>query len=115
MMKKFFGLFPGRHELPEVQGYVFPATVNPVDFDGMQVIVSDFLRENAGIVMKDGLALNGAEDARIFAGTVEINVYVTGLTAATAALIRGCALNGVSLTLWHFDRESGEYVPQEMF
>jgi hypothetical protein len=42
-------------------------------------------------------------------------VYVTGLSAALAAVIRGCAYNGVPLTLMHYDRDTGEYAEQVIF
>ena len=104
MANRFYGLIPGRHELPNVTGYVFPATIDPMDFDTMASIVADFLHN---------VPLDGAEaNASVSKGVVGLDVYVTGLTAATAALISGCAANGVKLTLWHFDRDSGDYKPQ---
>ena len=44
-----------------------------------------------------------------------LDVIVTGLTAATTALMWACACYGVPLTLWHFDRETGEYRSQRFY
>lgn len=115
MEERFYGLIPGRHELPNVSGYVFPETVDPMDFAVMDHEVSDFLKREIGIHTGYDVPVNGLEDAHVFKGNAYLNVYVTGLTPCTAALISGCAINGVSLTLWHFNRETGEYEPQIMF
>ena len=115
MMKKYFGLIPARHVLPEVEGYVFPAELDPLDFQAMAAHVRQFLAANADIHTTCGVGLNSCEDSQVFAGNVHLCVYVTGLTAATAALISECAYNGVPLTLYHFNRDTGEYVPQVIF
>ena len=115
MKEKFFGLIPGRHDLPEVSGCVFPETVNPMDFAAMDRAVRNFLDKEAGISLGSSVPINGTEDAFCFSGSVHINVYVTGLTAATADLISGCAINGVPLTLWHYNRETGKYEAQRIF
>ena len=114
-MDRYFGLFPGRHDFPGVDGYVFPESIDPMDFETMSRIVSGFLSQEAGIHQAYSIPVNGMEDALCFTSEVRINVYVSGLTPATAALIQGCALNGVPLTLWHFNRATGEYVPQDIF
>lgn len=50
-----------------------------------------------------------------FVGLRKLVVYVTGLTACTAALVAECARTGVDLTLMHFDRDSGQYVQQHVW
>lgn len=87
------GLCASRHPMP-VSGYIFPETVDPMAFDAMEKTASAFVEGMAG----KGLV-----------------VYVTGLTAATAAVIKVCALRGTSLTLMHYNRDTGEYVPQKIF
>lgn len=42
-------------------------------------------------------------------------VYVTGLTPATVAIIKFCSLNGIKLTLKHFDRDSNSYIDDVVF
>lgn len=89
-----YGLVRGRHPLP-VDSYIFDEVADVLDFASMRAVVEEFV-------------------AGISAGS-EIEVYVTGLTACTAEVIRSCALHGVGLTLYHFDRDSGGYVPQRLF
>lgn len=87
-----------------------------MDFKGMDSVVTRFLEETVGIDVANGRAINScsyADDA-VFVGRHRLIVYVTGLSAALAALVAGCARNGVPLTLMHWDREAGEYVPQEV-
>lgn len=90
MRKKTVGLCAGRHPLP-VEEYIFPAELNPTDFDTMRRIASDFL-----------------------VGVDHVTVYVTGLTAAMLAVVSVCASRGIGLTAMHFDRSCGEYLQQEI-
>ena len=110
------GLCESRHPLP-VEEYIFPESVNPIDFDGMYKTVEEFLLTRVGIRQGFSSPLNSNDytDIRCFLGERRLVGYVTGLTAATAAVIRACAYNGVELTLMHYDRESGQYVPQRIF
>lgn len=87
------GLCASRHPMP-VSGYIFPETLDPMAFNAMGQTASAFIDSVAG----NSLA-----------------VYVTGLTAATAAVIKVCALRGIGLTLMHYNRETDEYVPQKIF
>lgn len=41
-----------------------------------------------------------------------LDLYVTGFTPATLAIINYCLVNLIPLTCWHYDLKSGEYVPQ---
>ena len=47
--------------------------------------------------------------------TCYLNVYVTGLTVAVVAIINICHEYGISVSLWHHDRETGEYFEQKVF
>lgn len=87
------GLCQGRHSIPQVTEYIFTQEVNPLDVDGLtrQAVVS----------------------LLPFAGK-QINLYVTGLTVALVAVINTAITHGITLILWHFDRESGNYYPQEL-
>lgn len=87
-----FILFPGRHEMPAEAGTnaVFDGPVNPIDFGAMEAIAAE--------------KLSGADQ--------EVTLYVTGLTAATIAVCKAALNGGKHLTLMHFDRDSGTYVPQ---
>jgi hypothetical protein len=44
----------------------------------------------------------------------EINLYVTGLTAALIEVIKVCRSYDIKLNLFHFDTKTNTYVKQEM-
>lgn len=89
------GLIKGRHEMP-VESYIFDVIENVLDFDAIHNGVVSFMKKNID-------------------SDVRLVVYVTGLTSVTAEVIKVCALNQVKLTLMHYDRESGNYLPQVIF
>lgn len=93
-MKIEAGLFKGRHELP-VKNYIFTGEISPVDFKHMDEVAVCWVMQHTA------------------PGDV-LFLYVTGLTAATVAVIKACKALGVGLVLMHFDRESGKYVPQDV-
>ena len=93
-------LCEGRHEMPEnVSGSVFPTSVDPTDVDELDRIATEFVRSVDG---KD------------------IHLVVTGLSVALVSVIKAvtsCAADdssATSLTLWHYDRNSGDYYPQKV-
>ena len=110
------GLCAGRHVMP-VTDFIYSETVDPTDFSGMEKVAEDFILQHVGLTATERQALDQryGEDVPCWTGKRSLIVYVTGLTACTAAVIKVCALNGVSLTLMHYDRESGEYMPQRIF
>ena len=83
------GLCRGRHDIPGVDSYIFPGQVDPLDLTG-QAETAD-------------AALQGVE---------ALDLYVTGLTVALVTVINHCHQEGICLTLYHFDRDSGSYYPQ---
>ena len=110
------GLVRGRHELP-TDTYIFDEIEDVFDFDGMYETAVVFIQQNIGVTKKAGRAINSASytDDEVYRGDRELVVYVTGLTAALAAVIAACAAWGVQLTLMHYDRETGDYRPQPIF
>ncbi|MCD8331162.1 MAG: hypothetical protein LUB63_01335 [Oscillospiraceae bacterium] len=92
------GLCAGRHEIPDVEEYIFETIEDPCDFDGMTDI--------AGRTIIDRYKLGG--------GQGELHLYVTGLTQALISVINVCLVYGVNLTLYHFDRQTGGYLPQKV-
>ena len=110
------GLCASRHPMP-VTEYIYPESVDPTDFSGMEKTVEDFILQHVGLTVTERHALDQryGEDVPCYTGKRSLVVYITGLTACTAAVIKVCALNGISLTLMHYDRESGEYLPQQIF
>jgi hypothetical protein len=86
------GLCEGRHPIPGVTEYIFGNQLNPLDLAGMDATCQAVLE-----------------------GCTRLDLYVTGLTVALVAVINYCHQNKVALTLWHFNRESGDYYPQPVF
>lgn len=92
-----FGLCEGRHEIDGVTEYIFGNTIaDPTDTEG--------LKEEALAFFMD----NGVKSTEC------INIYVTGLTVALIAAINAAKEVGASVTLYHFDRETGNYFEQSV-
>lgn len=98
MEKINIALCEARHQMPEcVTGAIYPNTVDPLNIAGITETADVFMREHSG------------ED---------VNVYVTGLTICTVAVVKAALMRlatdkpGPKLTLWHFDRATGDYYPQ---
>lgn len=111
------GLVRGRHEMP-VDTYIFNEDIKDVfNYQAMEEEIVKFLQSNVGITVMYGQGVNQHDytDVEVYTGTKRLVLYVTGLTAVTAAVIKVCALNGIHLQLMHFDRESGCYVEQIIF
>lgn len=121
------GLIKGRHEMP-VDQYIFENEIEDVfNFLRMKKHILDFLVEKVGLEIVKGQALNQDnlydenEDKDLYTpvdvwkGKKKLVVYITGLTCVTAQLIQLCALNGVDLTLMHYNNATGEYVAQNIF
>lgn len=112
------GLIKGRHDLP-VNSYIFTEAIADVhDYAAIRRHVADWIAENVGITRRNfGIGLNQADDNDVtcYCGEKSLTVYVTGLTSVTAEVIRCCAINGVSLTLMHFNAATGGYEKQCIF
>ena len=90
MENKNFGLCEGRHEINGVTEYIFGNTIaDPTDTEGLKRKALAFFVEC-------------------------INIYVTGLTVALIAAINAAKEIGASVTLYHFDRETGNYFEQSV-
>lgn len=107
------GLCAGRHELP-VSTYIFGHIDDVLNFSTMNAIAEKYILENCHPRITSGQGVNQADytDVECLISDDPLNVVVTGLTACTIAVMWACALYGVTLTLWHFDRDSGKYMPQ---
>ena len=110
------GLIKGRHEMP-VSNYIFDEINDVLDFDNMNKQIVNFINNNISVYAAYGCGINqiGYEDVEVLTSDTKLIVYVTGLTSVTAELIKVCALKGISLTLMHYDRESGDYLPRVIF
>lgn len=89
-MKKKMALCEGRHAiLQATDGSIFENTLDPLDLEGMASLATEKLQ-----------------------GCKALDLYVTGLTVALVEVIKVCQATGIQLTLWHYNRDNGEYYPQ---
>ena len=114
------GLVPSRKKMP-VDGYIFENEIE-LPFSKFTLLkirkrITDFIVEEVGLEVTEGKALNqnSVFDERTDAeeytpvdywkGKRRLIVYLNEEInpAVTAELIRCCAINGVSLTLMHYD------------
>lgn len=86
------GLIRGRHEIAEVEEYIFNEAI--VDVTDIQALSKQAFEK----------LMTHKDEA--------INLYVTGLTAACAAVIKVCVDNDINLSLWHFNNATGTYFEQ---
>lgn len=95
-------LFKARHAHKDIDSLpaLFSGEVHPTDFVGfdreMSHALDEYWREHKEMPR-------------------EINVYVTGLTAAVIAVVNWCLLCELPLTLWHYDWEKDAYVRQPVW
>lgn len=112
------GLVAGRHNMP-VDGFVLESVADVTDVEAIRKAVYASLADKLGgdIRVTDyGPCINGVEeDTCHYQCDVELHLYVTGLTIVALEVERFCAMNGVPLVAYHFNRETGEYIPQRIF
>lgn len=89
------GMIAGRHDLP-VDNYIFEEIENVFSFKTIRSKIIKFIQEN--FKYKDSFK--------------NLIVYVTGLTPVTAEIVSVCIKSRVALTLMHYDKYSGKYIPQ---
>lgn len=82
----------GRYEIPEVVGFVLDKVEDP---------------GNINKITADVFASLDKQDL-----TNGLDLYVTGLTSVTIAVIKYCFDNHISLTCFHFDVITKTYIPQ---
>lgn len=125
--KLYMALCEGRHDIPDaVDGAIFPAIIpNVTDVRGLEVAAEAAIaraalahyRAGETDYMPTAKYANAVEDMGRFprvdvAPTFGLVIYVTGLTVALVAVINVCLRVGISLTLMHFNRATGDYYPQ---
>lgn len=111
------GLCAGRHEIPGVEKYIFTNVENVLNFTELNRIAEKFVVENCHPDATFGVGGPAAfdhTDVLRYTGK-PLDVVVTGLTPCTTAVMWACACYGVKLTLWHYNRETGDYVPQKFY
>ena len=91
---KLMALCKGRHEIPEaVDGAIFDSEVNPLKVAELEAEANYKLHT---------------------IGCKKLCLYVTGLTVALVAVLNACRELGITVWLYHYDRESGTYYVQEV-
>lgn len=113
------GLVAGRHEMP-VDGYVLESVPDVTNMGAIWEAVNESLGQKLGKfirVSEFGDCLNQADlsDVPHFVCDAELHLYVTGLTSVALEVVSWCATNGVPVVAYHFDRETGNYIPQRIF
>lgn len=87
-------LCEGRHAIPQaVDGAIFDTVINPLDVEGLQSEAYNKIK---------ALDINS------------LDLYVTGLTVVLVAVLNACRQLGIVVTLYHYDREEGNYYPQKI-
>lgn len=110
------GTIKGRHDMP-VDGYILDEVKDPSDIDAIRhdVMKSMSALFNGHISIKQAWGINTAEPTTCYCSDLGLDLYVTGLTSVTAEIIAECAVNGIPLTLWHYDPQIRDYIPQVVF
>lgn len=87
-------LCEGRHAIPQAEdGSIFGNTIDPLDPQALQTEAESKLRE---LDIKS------------------LDLYVTGLTVALISVLNACRQLEIEVILYHYDRESGNYYPQQV-
>jgi hypothetical protein len=88
------GLCEGRHEIPDVDDYIFGEIEDLMDFDDLEYRAACWVEE----------AKKNEVDV--------VKLYVTGLTPALTSIIKMCGIRHLTLMLMHYDRETNTYSAQ---
>ena len=88
----YMSLCEGRHAIPQaIDGSIFGTEVDPLDFVGME-----------------------REAIKQLHGVFYLDLYVTGLTVALISVLNVCRSKNIKVTLYHYNRETGDYYGQEV-
>lgn len=91
------GLVEGRHDLPVTQFIYQEGDITfPLDMGKLATIADKRLNELGAVTY------------------TSLDIYVTGLTAATLAVMRVAFVRGYLVTFHHFDRDSGMWIAQDV-
>ena len=107
------GLCQGRHDIPDVDGYIFQREINPLDTVGAETAACERLLSLYPEVTTSTSCLPNQADYTDIPVYIRghLDLYVTGLTMALVAALNACRKLGIVVTLYHYDREGG-YYPQ---
>lgn len=109
------GVCSGRHEMP-VDNFVFDTIEDPTNVNALEETAWKWYRDTVLPLRKEGF-------------NVDINIYVTGLTVATVAILKvlvdrhewaidddyPARVHNGEIFLWHFDAVGKKYYSQSIF
>ena len=116
-------LCEGRHEIPQAtEGSIFKTEVDPLAVDRLEVQAFNSIWDKCfklGILEYASSKypeLEGTEeeDSLCIPRGLSLDLYVTGLTVALVAVLNVCREEGIKVTLYHVNRETGTYYAQEV-
>lgn len=114
-------LCAGRHEVPAaVDGAVFKEIANIKNVKFLESTAFNSIWNAAyrrALAGEIGFLVECGEtfdSGFAFSDKVKLNLYVTGLTVALIAVLNMCRSENIPVTLFHYDRETGEYFKQEV-
>lgn len=122
-------LCEGRHEIPQAKdGAIFPQEIRPellrnpnlLERMAGQRIFNRFTEAypDPTLYVEYRQWDNWDEDIKVSYGlengNFHLDLYVTGLSVALVAVLNAARVRKVSVTLYHYDRETGEYYSQEV-
>lgn len=96
------GLCKGRHEIKEVEKYIFDEDYFSVSNGKKLTDLSAQVRHVINFVVANKLQKQ------------EVNLYVTGLTVALISVLNAFKVCHVKVNLYHFDRDTNTYFKQEV-
>ena len=123
MLKLKMCLCEGRHEIPQAtEGSIFKTEVDPLAVDRLEVQAFNSIWNKCSKMRILQYAsskypeLEGTEeeDSLCIPRGLSLDLYVTGLTVALVAVLNVCREEGIKVTLYHFNRETGTYYAQEV-
>lgn len=91
------GLINNRYEIENVKSYIFSSIEDVTDVVSIQAQADAWVHNHMFMNMD-----------------YHLNLYVTGLSIALVAVINACLKNKYSITLYHYNRETREYFPQDV-
>lgn len=103
-----------RHEIPHAtEGYIFETINNITSPKSLEETAFSRLWS---IAYNEGYVIPSDDDEYqlYISNDVHINLYVTGLTVALIAVLNVCRAEGLSVTLWHYDKITNNYFSQEV-
>ena len=109
------GLCKNRHRMV-VESYIFPEIVSPMDITRLEQTAISFIEKlyRGNIPEPLEYTRNSITLVTITKYRGVLHLYITGLTSAVLAVVNACILLNVKLVIWHYDKDTEDYVAQIM-